>query len=89
MRSKFTKTSPNTVTHTGISPWTNQHFTRRYWVPMSGGTVYVDSSPSGDRPGTLGKAVYTNGSVWSCAPDDLLSIVKREWRIEKRLYAIA
>lgn len=86
MRSKFTQTGPNTVEHAGTCPWTDEAFTRRYWVPLSGGYVYVDDTRSGNRPGTLGKQPYTNGSTWRSTPESLLSLIKSEWRQEKRSY---
>jgi len=84
MRSKFTATGYNTVTHTGTCLYTGEAFTRRYWVRPEGGYVRLDDTRDGNRPGTLGKQPYTNGSTWECKPEHLLSLVKSEWRAERR-----
>jgi len=85
MRSKFTKTGYNTVTHTYACPWTDEVRSERYWVPLSGGYVYVDSSRDGNNSGTLGtQPTYTGGSTWRSHPDDLMALVKREWRAFQR-----
>ena len=89
MRSKFTVTGYNTVTHTGKCPWSGDEFVRRYWTPIRtdgrSGYVRVDTTDDGSCPGTLGTQPHTDGSTWMCRPEHLLDLVKREWRIEKRM----
>lgn len=73
------------VTHTGTCPWTQEPFVRRYWIPEKGGYVRLDDSKRGDCPGTLGRQPHTNGTTWRAANiADLVALVKREWRAEKR-----
>jgi hypothetical protein len=84
MRSKFIKTGSNTVTHTGICPFSKVEFVRRYWVRPQGGYVYIDTSHDGRLPGTLGRQPHTDGVTWECAPEYLLVLIKEEWRREMR-----
>ena len=85
MRSKFIITAHNAVTHIGACPYTGQKFVRRYWVRPEGGYVYVDATRDGSLPGTLGGQPHTNGVTWRCKPEHLLSLVKEEWRRDRRL----
>lgn len=89
MRSKFTVTGYNTVEHRGTCPLTGEDFIRRYWTPIRtdgyAGYVRVDDSKDGSMGGTLGKQPYTNGATWMCKPEQLLGMVKRDWRVEKRM----
>lgn len=91
MKSKFTVTGYNTIEHTGICPWTGDQFVRRYWTPIRTdgywGYVRVDDTEDGSRPGTLGTQPHTNGATWTCSPEHLLDLVKREWRRERRMAA--
>jgi phage terminase small subunit len=74
-------TGYNTVCHLGTCPWTGDQFVRRYWVPLSGGYVYVDDSNHGKNSGTLGRQpTYKDGSTWRSDPEHLMALVKREWR---------
>ena len=88
MRSKFERTGYNRVEHRGVCPFTDEAFVRRYWVPLTSsgyGYVWVDDTKDGSRGGTLGKQPTTNGMTWTCKPEQLLDLVKREWRVEKRM----
>ena len=91
MRSKFERTSYNTVEHRGVCPFTDEAFVRRYWVAIRtdgyAGYVRVDDTEDGSRPGTLGKQPTTHGVTWTSYPENLLALVKREWRVEKRMAA--
>lgn len=79
------------VTQTGIDPFTREPFTRCYWVPQRGGYVYLDTTPNGDKPGTLGRQVCdSDGSTWrATGVADLLAMVKAAWRAERRAAAKA
>lgn len=87
MRSKFMATGYNTVVHTGTCPFTDQDFVRRYWVRPEGGYVRVDYTRDGSQPGILGQQPHTNGSTWQCRPEHLLTLIKNEWRAERRCAA--
>lgn len=71
-----------TVTHTGIDPWTREPFTRRYWIPTRGGYVYLDATRDGIRPGTLGtQPTDTDGTTWRAVDlADLSEQIRADWR---------
>ena len=72
-----------------IDAFTGKRVERRFWAPPTGGYV---REVTRERPGVLGKQVsgglYYYGPTLSVShPDDLIALIRREWRKARRAEA--
>lgn len=66
-RDKYT-IEGNYLSHAHDDLLSGERVVHRYWVPLSGGYVRVDTSRALDKPGTLGRQpTHCSGFTWWAA----------------------
>jgi hypothetical protein len=70
-------------------PMTGDDIVRRFWAPAGGGYV---REVTAHRPGTLGHQVcsglsHRGGTLSVGSPDDLITLIRREWQRARRAEA--
>lgn len=78
----------NYLIHTHDDLLTGERVSHRYYIPLSGGYVRVDTTRDFSRPGTLGdQPTHSDGSTWRASTVIALKrLVVAARRRERRIY---